>query len=147
LGAPTGNAGLFSTAHDLARFAEMMASGGAIDGRQVLRSDLVREVFRQQRGAGHRTLGWDAFCPAEDPKRSQPCAHALAYGHTGYTGTSLWIDPARGTWVVILSNRSYNVRRPPSLDDLRREVFVRAEDAVTQQLAALIPASGDHEPR
>ena len=126
LGIPTGNAGLFSTAHDLARFTAMIANGGTLDGVRILRPDLVHELFVQQRDAGHRTLGWQAFCPAEEPTQQDRCAHPIAYGHTGWTGTSLWIDPQRGVWVVILSNRSYNVKCPPPLDELREDVFMEA---------------------
>jgi CubicO group peptidase (beta-lactamase class C family) len=126
IGVPTGNAGLFSTAHDLARFAAMIANGGTLGGVRILRPDLVRELFAQQPHAGHRTLGWNAFCPGEDPTQQQACVHPIAYGHTGWTGTSLWIDPVRGVWVVILSNRSYDVKRPPSLDELREDIFLDA---------------------
>lgn len=126
LGIPTGNAGLFSTAHDLARFAAMIANGGTLDGVRILRPDLVHELFVQQRNAGHRTLGWQAFCPAEDPSQQAACAHPIAYGHTGWTGTSLWIDPVRGMWVVILSNRSYDRKCPPPLDELREDVYMEA---------------------
>jgi len=126
LGIPTGNAGLFSTAHDLARFTAMIANGGALGDVRVLRPDLVRELFVQQPHAGHRTLGWQAFCPAEEPTQQDRCAQPIAYGHTGWTGTSLWIEPQRGVWVVILSNRSYNVKCPPPLDELREDVFMEA---------------------
>ncbi len=129
LGAPSGNAGLFSSAQDLARFAAMIANGGVIDGRRILRADLVRALFVQQPHAAHRTLGWEAFCPAEHPTQQDACTHPIAYGHTGWTGTSLWIDPARGVWTVILSNRSYDVKHPPSLDELREEVFTRVAHA------------------
>ncbi len=126
VGVPTGNAGLFSTAHDLARFAAMMANGGAFGGVRIFRPELVRELFAQQPHAGHRSLGWTAFCPDEERTQQQACDHPIAYGHTGWTGTSLMIDPVRGVWVVILANRSYNVKRPPSLDDLREDVFLDA---------------------
>jgi CubicO group peptidase (beta-lactamase class C family) len=126
LGFPTGNAGLFSTAHDLGRFAAMIANGGELDGIRIFDSTLVHQLFVQAPGAGHRTLGWEAFCPSEHLTQAQPCRVPIAYGHTGWTGTSLWIDPTRGVWVVILSNRSYQVRRPPSLEVLRWGVFLGA---------------------
>jgi CubicO group peptidase (beta-lactamase class C family) len=126
LGRPSGNAGLFSTAHDLGRFAGMIANGGELHGVRIFSPALVHELFIQQPDAGHRTLGWEAFCPSEHPTQQRPCARPIAYGHTGWTGTSLWIDPARGLWVVILSNRSYNVKHPPSLDELREDVFMDA---------------------
>jgi CubicO group peptidase (beta-lactamase class C family) len=130
IGIPTGNAGLFSTAHDLARFAQMIVNGGELHGKRILEPDLVNLLLRQVAHAGHRTIGWEAFCPNEHLTQDQPCAHPIAYGHTGWTGTSLWIDPVRKLWVVILSNRSYNVKRPPSLDALRAGVFERAADGV-----------------
>ncbi len=126
LGIPAGNAGLFSTAHDLARFTAMVTNGGELGGVRILRSDLVRELFTQQPHAGHRTLGWRAFCPDEDPTPQERCAKPIAYGHTGWTGTSLWVDAVRGIWVVVLSNRSFNVKRPPSLDSIREDVFLDA---------------------
>ena len=126
LGMPTGSAGLFSTAHDLARFTAMVANGGELGRVRILRRDLVKELFTQQSHAGHRALGWMAFCPDEDPTPQQPCARPIAYGHTGWTGTSLWVDPARGIWVVVLTNRSYNVKRLPSLDSIREDVFLDA---------------------
>jgi CubicO group peptidase (beta-lactamase class C family) len=126
LGIPSGNAGLFSTAHDLGRFMAMVASGGELDGVRIFSPDLVRALFEQQPGAGHRTLGWEAFCPSEQPKQQQSCANPIAFGHTGWTGTSIWIDPVRGIWVVILSNRSYNVKHIPSLQDIREDVFLDA---------------------
>lgn len=126
LGIPSGNAGLFSTADDLGRFTAMIANGGELNGVRIFRKDLVQGLFTQQPHAGHRTLGWEAFCPAEHPTQQQACAQPIAYGHTGWTGTSLWLDPNRGVWVVILSNRSYNVKKPPNLQELREDVFIDA---------------------
>jgi CubicO group peptidase (beta-lactamase class C family) len=124
IGEPTGNAGLFSSAHDLARFAAMIANGGTLGTVHILDSALVQQLFTQTTHAGHRTLGWDAFCPAEHVGQQQLCRAPIAFGHTGWTGTSLWIDPTRGVWVVILSNRSYDVKHPASLDELRGDVFL-----------------------
>jgi CubicO group peptidase (beta-lactamase class C family) len=137
LGIPAGNAGLFSTAHDLARFAAMMANGGVLDSVRIFDADLVRQLFRQVPDAGHRTLGWEAFCPDEHfASQQQPCRHPVAYGHTGWTGTSMWIDPLRGVWVVILSNRSYDVTHPPSLEELRADVFDRVSGDTVAGTAA-----------
>jgi CubicO group peptidase (beta-lactamase class C family) len=131
LGGITGNAGLFSTAHDLARFAAMMANGGELGGVRILRPETVREVLRQQPGAGNRTLGWVALCPGEEREEKEPCARPLAVGHNGWTGTSLWIEPELKVWTVIVSNRSYDVRVPRSnqerrMQALREEVLRRA---------------------
>jgi CubicO group peptidase (beta-lactamase class C family) len=132
IGVPTGNAGLFSTAHDVARFAAMVASGGVVNGVQILRADLVAMLAQQVPGAGHRTLGWEAFCPDEHLTEQQPCQKPVAFGHTGWTGTSFWIDPTSHSWVVVLSNRTYNVKQPASLDPLRAEVFERAGEIAQQ---------------
>jgi serine-type D-Ala-D-Ala carboxypeptidase len=132
LGGIAGHAGLFSTAHDVARFMAMIGGGGELDGVRVLDASLVRELLRQQPGAGRRTLGWNAFCPDEAPTAAQPCARPAAYGHTGWTGTSIWLDPEAGHWVVLLTNRSYErANRPVPLDPLRRDLFrrVAASDA------------------
>lgn len=123
LGGVTGNAGLFSTAADLAHFAAMIANGGELEGIRILRPDLVRELFTQQPHAGRRTLGWDAFCPAEPPQETIACAHPVAFGHYGWTGTSLWVDPVRRLWVVLLANRSYDVLHPRSMEPVREGVF------------------------
>lgn len=126
IGDVTGSAGLFSSAHDLARFAAMLANGGELDGVRVLRPETVREILRQQPRAGRRTLGWVAMCPDEPSGQNRPCEHPLAYGHNGWAGTSLWIDPERGVWVVLLTNRSYDVRAAERMQALRRELFRRA---------------------
>lgn len=128
IGGVTGSAGLFSTAHDMARFAAMLASGGELDGVRVLRPESIRLMLTQQPGAGHRTLGGVAFCPDEfeeldgfDPQRA--CEQPIAFGHTGWAGTSLYLDPVSGVWAVLLTNRSYDVRAPERMQQLRRELF------------------------
>lgn len=121
LGGITGNAGLFSTAHDLGRFAAMLAAGGQLDGRRILREETVREFTARQPGAGTRALGWDT----PDARGSGAAGLGIspnAFGHTGFTGTSLWIDPDRGTWVVLLSNRTYEPRAAGGIQSLRRSV-------------------------
>ncbi len=131
LGGIAGNAGLFSTAHDLARFAAMLAGGGELDGVRVLQPETARELLRQQPGAGRRTLGFVALCPDEPPSETVPCAKPLAVGHNGWTGTSLWIDPERMTWTVILTNRSYDVRAPARMAELREGTLRRAAEGVS----------------
>jgi CubicO group peptidase (beta-lactamase class C family) len=121
LGGIAGNAGLFSTAHDLARFAAMMANGGQLDGVRVLKRSTIEQFTRRQPGAGTRALGWDT------PARTGTGAAGLrisprAYGHTGFTGTSLWIDPDRGTWTVLLSNRTYAPKASNQIQSVRRSV-------------------------
>ena len=123
LGGRVGSAGLFSTAGDLARFTALIAGGGELDGMRILREEAVRELFHQQPGAGRRTLGWRAYCPDEPPEAEIPCDDPIAFGHTGWTGTSLWIDPRSGVWAVLLTNRPYGVAEPERIPELRREVW------------------------
>jgi CubicO group peptidase (beta-lactamase class C family) len=99
LGGVAGHAGLFSTASDLARFAQMLLNGGTLDGKRIIADSTV--ALFTHRTAGWRALGWDtcaggASCGQHMSER--------AYGHTGFTGTSLWIDPDRGLYVIVLAN-------------------------------------------
>jgi serine-type D-Ala-D-Ala carboxypeptidase len=119
LGGITGNAGLFSTVHDLARFAAMLASGGELDGVRVFEESTIRKFTRRQTGAGTRALGWDTPRFGGGGSAGEQMS-ASAYGHTGFTGTSLWIDPDRGTWVILLSNRTFQPRGPNRIQAVRR---------------------------
>ncbi len=102
LGGVAGHAGLFSSADDLARFARMLLRGGELDGVRVLAPETVRRMTAPVTvGGGARvTLGWDA---PDDPAHA--AMSARSFGHEGFTGTSLWIDPARDLFVVFLSSR------------------------------------------
>ena len=122
-GGRTGNAGLFSTAHDLGRFAAMIAAGGELDGVRVLKEETVRQFSRAQPHAGTRGLGFEVFCREGTVPDAKGCKFPYAYGHTGYTGTSLWIDMYRGIWVVLLTNRTYNPHASNELKTVRRRIF------------------------
>jgi uncharacterized protein YbbC (DUF1343 family)/CubicO group peptidase (beta-lactamase class C family) len=106
MGGVAGHAGLFSTADDLSRFARMLLGDGALDGVRVLTPGSVEAMTVPQSPAGQarlRGLGWDIGAPfANDRDTLLPVG---AYGHTGYTGTSLWIDPVSKLYVILLSNR------------------------------------------
>jgi CubicO group peptidase (beta-lactamase class C family) len=128
LGGLSGNAGLFSTAHDLARFAGMMANGGRLDDVQIFRSSTVRMFTQRQPGSGTRALGWDTP-GAPGTGASGTRVSDRSFGHTGFTGTSIWIDPERGTWVVLLANRTYE-EGPNRMQALRRTLHDRVADAV-----------------
>jgi CubicO group peptidase (beta-lactamase class C family) len=129
LGGVAGHAGLFSTANDLAIFAQMMLNGGTYNGTRVV-SDSTIALFTK-RAAGTRALGWDT-CGG-----SGSCGSYLgneAYGHTGFTGTSLWIDPNRDMFVVLLTNRVYEAKakRPAKvIADVRADLADAAALAVT----------------
>jgi CubicO group peptidase (beta-lactamase class C family) len=99
LGGVAGHAGLFATASDLAVFAQMMLNGGTYNGVRIVSDSTVARFT--ERTAGSRALGWDTCLGGGS------CGFHLgprAYGHTGYTGTSLWIDPDRQAFVIVLTN-------------------------------------------
>jgi serine-type D-Ala-D-Ala carboxypeptidase len=123
LGGIAGSAGLFSNAQDLARFAAMIANGGLLDGARILSEASVREMLRQQPNAGNRTLGWVAFCPEEERTAGSPCERPEAFGHLGFTGTSIHVDPVSGRWVVLLSNRTYLPRARNEIGELRTDIW------------------------
>jgi len=106
LGGIAGHAGLFSTAADLSIFAQMMLNGGTYDGVHII-SDSTVSLFTRRGAIGHRALGWDT---ADGDYGSGRYLTERAYGHTGYTGTSIWIDPDREMFVVLLTNRVHAAR-------------------------------------
>lgn len=116
MGGVGGHAGLFATARDLAIFAQMMLDGGTSGGARVLERRSIALMTTAQPPLGarpRRGLGWDLDAPGV------PDWGALfsdrAYGHTGYTGTSLWIDPATNAYVILLTNRVH----PDDTGDVR----------------------------
>jgi CubicO group peptidase (beta-lactamase class C family) len=119
LGGVAGHAGLFSSARDLARFAQFILRGGVLpDGRRLIRAETVRLFTTKAVDFGHRSearaLGWQAVPTGEETSSAGTLFGPRSYGHTGWTGTSLWIDPDRGLFVVLLTNRAYapRARRP-----------------------------------
>jgi serine-type D-Ala-D-Ala carboxypeptidase len=128
LGGVAGHAGLFSTATDLSVFAQMMLNGGEYNGTRIV-ADTTVALFTR-RSSGSRALGWDT-CNSDGG-----CGQYLsdrAYGHTGYTGTSLWIDPDREMFVVLLTNRVHaaRARRPAKvISDVRADLADAATLAV-----------------
>ena len=108
MGGVAGHAGLFTTAADLARFARMMLNGGTLEGARVLAPETVRLMTTAQSPAAitaKRGLGWDIDSAYAGPRGK--CFPVGSYGHTGWTGTSLWIDPASQTFIIFLSNRNH----------------------------------------
>ncbi len=106
MGGVAGNAGVFSTAGDLAIFVQMLLDGGSSRGKQILSSAAVAAMIKPCAVPGNGTrrgLGWDICSPySRIFNASFPMG---SFGHTGYTGTSLWIDPKSKTFLIILTNR------------------------------------------
>ena len=104
LGGVAGHAGLFSTANDLALYANMMLSRGTVDGVRILGPQTIAEMTRGRDIAGQRRgLGWDMRSKYSS-NRSELFSPA-AFGHGGFTGTALWIDPEFNLFVIFLSSR------------------------------------------
>jgi len=136
LGGVAGHAGLFSTAQDLAVFAQMMLNGGEYDGVRIVSDSTIR-IFTT-RAAGNRALGW---AMADGQWGSGQFLSNQAYGHVGYTGTSLWIDPTRDMFVILLTNRVHaaRARRPEKvIADVRADLSDAAALAVTDDPDAIL---------
>jgi beta-N-acetylhexosaminidase len=136
LGGVSGHAGLFSTAGDTAIFAQMILNGGIYAHHRILTRALTQEfTARQAIGGTARTLGWDAVT---EPSSSGHYFSPSSFGHTGFTGTSLWIDPDRDLFVILLTNRVNPTRTNEQIRQLRPAVH----DAIMQALGlASQPAS------
>ncbi len=109
MGGVAGSAGVFSTARDVARFARMLLAGGELDGVRVLHADSVRLLSTVQSPPGIaalRGMGMDIDSPFARRPRGRHY-QVGSYGHTGYTGCILWIDPQSRSFYVFLSNRVY----------------------------------------
>ena len=126
MGGVSGNAGLFSTAPDLARFGYMLAHEGRIDGRQFLAPETI-ETFTTRADVPNsaRALGWDTKSQ-EGYSSAGDEFSASSFGHTGYTGTSFWVDPTEDLFFVLLTNHVY----PDDTDDQISQVRPRAADVV-----------------
>ncbi len=104
LGGVAGHAGIFSTAADLARICRMLVDQGALDGRRIFRAATIRTMWaRAPEGNGTRTLGWDMSSVFS--RTMAPFFPVESVGHTGFTGTAVWIDPASRAYMILLTNR------------------------------------------
>lgn len=131
LGGVAGHAGVFATAAAVGRFAQFMLA----EGEPLFKPETVRLFTRiavpARRGSSARTLGWEAVPTGEDVSSAGSLLGPRSYGHTGWTGTSLWIDPDRGLFIVVLTNRAYAPRAPASFTRLK-EVRGRVADAAAR---------------
>ncbi len=123
LGGVAGHAGLFGSADDLAVFAQMMLDGGkGVDGRRVLSPLTVRAMIDPGSTPEHqrRGLGWDVDTAYSGPRGS--LFGPTSFGHTGFTGTSLWIDPETETFVILLTSRLHPDGKNSGPNALRAEI-------------------------
>jgi len=130
LGGVGGNAGLFGTAGDLARFLRMLLGGGELEGVRVLQTRSARALIRPQLKLPDRVrgLGWDIDTDYSPSLRGVHFSDR-SFGHSGYTGTSVWADPTTGGYAIILTNRVH-YGREASVQQLRRQVSDAAGKAL-----------------
>jgi CubicO group peptidase (beta-lactamase class C family) len=128
LGGVAGHAGVFSTAADVARFAHAMIRGGS----PILRTETVALFSRRETvpPGTSRALGWDT---PSAPSQSGKHFGRASFGHLGYTGTSLWIDPDRQLSIALLTNRTW----PDCANQAIRQVRPKFHDAVVEALDKL----------
>ena len=135
LGGAAPHAGLFSTAHDLARFARMYLNGGVLDSVRVLEAATIDLFTRAaDRSFSTRALGWDT---PDGRNSAGRLMSDRAFGHTGFTGTSIWIDPAADVFVLLLTNRVNPTRANMRIAAVRRSV---ADAAMTIMRGAASPS-------
>ncbi len=140
LGGVAGHAGLFATGMDLARFAQMWLDEGRASGGAFLAPATVRAFLAPSGVGGVRRLGWDGPDSTVHPSAFGRLADTVVVGHTGWTGTFLWIDPARDLFVVFLTNRSLDPRRRQSIVEMR-EVRSRVSDAAIRASGGCAPGT------
>jgi beta-N-acetylhexosaminidase len=117
MGGIAGHAGMFSTGPDLAIFCQMMLNGGIYAHERILRRQTVAEFTSPTPLAKNtRTLGWNV---ATEPSSSGRYFSKQSFGHTGFTGTSIWIDPQKDLFVVLLTNAN-RTQAHPEADEIRR---------------------------
>ena len=127
LGGVAGHAGLFSSARDLAVFCQMLLDGGEYNGVRLIKAETIARWTARQGGKSSRALGWDT------PSDRSSAGHYFStrsFGHTGFTGTSIWIDPERGLFVVLLTNRVDPTRANLRNEPLRRDVADAVQAAI-----------------
>jgi len=132
LGGAAGHAGLFGTVGAVGECARQVLQ--ILDGRTGIVSESTLRMFvaRREDVPSSRALGWDTM------RQTSSCGTRMsptAFGHTGFTGTSLWIDPVRGVYVTLLTNRVHPSRSNPAIRQVRRDVH----DAVFQAVDAAGP--------
>ncbi|HUP88407.1 MAG TPA: serine hydrolase, partial [Longimicrobiales bacterium] len=108
IGGVSGHAGLFSSARDLAKFGQMLLNGGYYGGRRYISPATVSQFTKRQGEQSSRGLGWDT--------------NGNKFGHTGFTGTSIWADPENQVLIVLLTNRVNPTRDNQKIAPLRRAV-------------------------
>ena len=130
-GGISGHAGLFASANDVAIIYQMLLNKGTYGGLQYFKPQTVEMFTAKQSSVSRRGLGFDRWDPDLSKKYPSATASPQTYGHTGYTGTCIWVDPSRGLVYVFLSNRVY-----PSVTDKLSTMKIRGriQDVINQAI-------------
>jgi CubicO group peptidase (beta-lactamase class C family) len=122
LGGIAGHAGLFSSASDLSRYSQMILNNGRLLGSQVFEERVLEQMtapYFYSNGTVVRGLGWDIHSPFSSPRGN--FFSEMSFGHTGYSGSSIWIDPEHDLFVILLTVR-FNYRDPRQINRLRSDI-------------------------
>ena len=127
MGGVAGHAGLFGSARDLAVFAQMLLNGGEYGAVRILRPQTIARWTAPQVAGSSRALGWDT--PSGESSAGRFFS-TRSFGHTGYTGTSMWVDPERGLFVILLTTRVNPTAENQKQAPLRRAVADAVQNAI-----------------
>ena len=130
-GGISGHAGLFANANDVAIIYQMLLNKGTYGGQQYFKPETVELFTSRQSNISRRGLGFDRADPDRSKKYPSELASAQTYGHTGYTGTCVWVDPDRGLVYVFLSNRVH-----PAVNEKLGNLKIRGriQDAINKAI-------------
>ncbi|HMN25911.1 MAG TPA: serine hydrolase, partial [Ignavibacteriaceae bacterium] len=115
-----GHAGLFSTANDISKLMAVLMNEGKLNDKQFIQQSTIEYFTKRYSDESSRAIGWDT--KSETGSSAGNYFSANSFGHTGYTGTSIWADPGRNLFVVFLTNRVYPTRENGKLGKMRPEL-------------------------
>jgi CubicO group peptidase (beta-lactamase class C family) len=121
MGGVSGNAGLFATIGDVACFLRLMVNEGEFKGKRMIRKDTIRTWTKRAGPTSTRALGWDT--KSEEGSSAGTQFSMSSYGHTGFTGTGIWIDPERGIFGALLSNRVHPTAENEKIKEFRPRFY------------------------
>lgn len=129
LGGVAGHAGLFSTVKDLSNFMSMMMNKGVYKNQRIVNAETINIFTNKQSQQSSRGLGWDT--KSEKGSSAGNLFSPNSFGHTGFTGTSIWADPERNLFVVFLTNRVYPSRENTKIISFRPKLHDAIINAIT----------------
>jgi CubicO group peptidase (beta-lactamase class C family) len=134
LGGVSGHAGLFSSARDLAVFAQFLLDGGRYGNVRLLQPQTIVRWATPEYPGSSRAHGWDT---PSSPSSAGRFASPWSFGHTGFTGTSMWMDPVHGLSIIVLANRVNSAGTTNGQGALRRAVADAVEQSVRNEPVVL----------